>query len=160
MEELKVIKNNALKAYNDTDEKGKKLLVNLFGDKVFSQKITDRVKTFEDSCNVLGIEHVVKVDTIGLPKDEISIIAYAKLIIIARALNEGWTPDWGNRNQYKYFPWFEMNQAGSGFSRSYYDNWYSDAGVGSRLCYKSEELASYAGKQFQDIYEDFLTIKQ
>lgn len=30
---------------------------------------------------------------------------------------------------------------------------------GSRLCYKSRELAEYAATQFADIYNDFLTIK-
>ena len=31
--------------------------------------------------------------------------------------------------------------------------------VGSRLCFKSKDLATYAGTQFLDIYKDFFTVK-
>ena len=34
----------------------------------------------------------------------------------------------------------------------------SDAGFGSRLAFKSEELAEYAGKQFIEIYADYCFI--
>ena len=34
------------------------------------------------------------------------------------------------------------------------------ADVGSRLCYKTRELATYAGRQFEGLYNDFLLIKK
>ena len=36
----------------------------------------------------------------------------------------------------------------------------ADAPVGSRLCYKTRELATYAGRQFEGLYNDFLLIKK
>lgn len=156
METLEVTKTNAIKAFNGSDAKGKKLLTDLYGEKAFSQKITDRVKTVEDACELLGIGELT---LYGNPGDEdiISIAAYHKLIIICRALNEGWKPDWSNRSQVKYYPWLEY-KTGVGFSGT--DCGYSRAGtfVGSRLCLKSSELAMYAGKQFESIYNDFLTL--
>lgn len=121
--------------------------------------ITERVKTFEDACNVLGMNKI-ELGMSGLNEDEISIVAYAKLIIIARALNEGWLPDWSNSSQYKYIPWFKHNAAsGFGLSVDGYGYWCAATDVGSRLCFKSSELATYAGKQFEALYNEFLTIK-
>lgn len=41
------------------------------------------------------------------------------------------------------------------YSSSNYAPSYTTAYVGSRLCFKSEDLAVYAGKQFIDLYMDF-----
>lgn len=106
--------------------------------------------------------------------------AYLKLRIITYALNEGWEPQF-TLDEYRWFPWywlktkeeieelceeekkrvvgrayFNANAYGglvcaSGFSAST----YSFAGSGSRLAFKSKELAEYAGMQFGEIYADF-----
>ena len=96
---------------------------------------------------------------LGFTKDE---IAYRKLKTIAEALNEGWRPDWANSNEYKYWPWFVYNPAAAGFSCANTNGAASDtaAHVGSRLCYKTRELATYAGRQFEGLYNDFLLIKK
>ena len=120
-------------------------------------KIMDRVKTFEDACNELGIQKSELAVSGEIESDFRSISAYAKLIIIARSLNEGWVPDWANDSQYKYYPWFDMS-SGSGLSYDDFDNLRSGSTVGSRLCFKSSELAVYAGKQFIDVYKDFFII--
>lgn len=122
-----------------------------------SKPITERVKTFEDACKELGISKI-ELGVTGLPDDEGSIAAYAQLIVIARALNEGWQPDWSNHNQYKYVPWFE-HKSGFGLSFYGYDGWDTCAHVGSRLCFKTRELSEYAGKQFAALYNQFLSIK-
>lgn len=159
MKKLEIIEANALTAYNGADEKGKKLLTDLFGKAVFNQKITDRVKSFEDALAIVGAVPNVQIllDYNGQDRDMISAQAFAKLNIIARALNEGWTPDWSNSNEYKYYPWMEYS-VGSGFSFYAYDFDHTNAHIGSRLCFKSRELAEYAGKQFKDIYNDFLSL--
>lgn len=114
--------------------------------------ITDRVKTFEDACNELNVfpTSIRCTDT----KDE---IAYKKLKIICQALNEGWTPDWSDSSQPKYFPWFKY-KSGFGFSSAAYDSWGTHSAVGSRLCFETRDLAIYAGKQFQKEYNDFLSL--
>lgn len=37
---------------------------------------------------------------------------------------------------------------------------YSNTNYGSRLAFKTEELAEYAGKQFIEIYRDFMIVLQ
>lgn len=50
--------------------------------------------------------------------------------------------------------------AGFACAYSYGAPSYTDAYVGSRLCFKSEALAVYAGKQFIDLYMDFNLIRK
>lgn len=158
METLQIEKGNAVKAYNSATKLQKQLLENMFGAETFKVKktgpITERVKTFEDACNEAGIDLAgFSLSCAGLEKDE---VAYRKLKIIRNVLNEGWKPNWDNSNEYKYFPYFDMRSA-SGFSRSSCDRWSSAADAGSRLCFKSRDLAIYAGQQFLDIYKDYMT---
>jgi hypothetical protein len=122
-----------------------------------TQPVTERIKTFEDACRELGITKI-ELGITGMDEDVASINAYAKLIIIAKALNEGWKPDWADSSQYKYIPWFEEK---SGFGLSYvgYGIWDANTSVGSRLCYKNREIAIYAANHFKDLYNDYLTIK-
>lgn len=127
---------------------------------VAPKDITKRVKTYADACAVLGIEPMNEtvLAKLGFTKDE---IAYRKLKTIAEALNEGWRPDWANSNEYKYWPWFVYNPACRLFVReSDYAASNAAAIVGSRLCYKTRELATYAGRQFKGLYNDFLLIKK
>ncbi len=123
-----------------------------------SQPIIERVKTFDDACKVVGLDKV-QVGVAGLDDDTNSIFAYTKLVIIAKALNEGWQPDWTDSNQRKYVPWFE-HKSGFGLAYGICGSWDSVAAVGSRLCFKTAELAKYAATQFADIYNDFLTTKK
>lgn len=156
---LEVTQEKVIAAYKGGDEESKKLLETLFGKDKVSPKITDRVKTFEDACDVLGIPQEINLPDVTDCEDEDAkaITAFAKLSIIRKALNEGWNPDYANNNQAKYYPWFKWN-SGSGFS--FYGDGYDGAGslVGARLSFKSAKLAKYAGEQFIDLYRDFLTL--
>lgn len=120
-----------------------------------STKVTERVKTFEDALNELSIDaDDFEESCENLEPDE---IAYKKIKIIVKALNEGWTPDYSNSSEYKYYPYFLYNkESGFGFDVSFCDFSYTDMGAGVRLVYKSCELSDYAGKQFNDIYNDYL----
>lgn len=151
MQTLQIDKNNARKLYPTASAEFKQMLTDTFGETFFSQKITDRVKTYGDACEVLGISSEI------LAYDEMTEDeqAYCKLKIIIRALNEGWTPDWNNSSQYKYYPWFYQNAPG--FRLNVVVSYFAASAVGSRLCFKSEELAIYAAKQFLDLYKTFFT---
>lgn len=110
------------------------------------------------------------------------LVAYLKLRIITAALNEGWTPQF-TEDEYRYFPWFwlytkeeiaKMDKeerkkivlfggnandgatAGFAYASSNVAPSYTNATVGSRLCFKSSALAEYAGKQFAEIYFAFM----
>ena len=120
------------------------------------------IKTFEDACKVLRLDaKKVVPDFKAYPaKDRKGMIAHAKLVIIARALNKvanngkEWKPDWNNGKWDKYFPWFEMGGS-SGFR--FYDcaYWFSLSDVGSRLCFISYDVARYAGTQFLKLYKEY-----
>lgn len=111
--------------------------------------------------------------------------AYLKLRIITAALNEGWTPQFTlDENRYypwhnlytkdewcilsenakrEHFVLFNSNANNNAndvntvFVRVDSDNLPSTtfACVGSRLCYKSRELALYSSKQFASLWLDF-----
>ena len=113
--------------------------------------------------------------------DNKDIIAYLKLRIIVAALNEGWEPQFipGERRWAPYFVLYtkeeidEMDEevkarvvcrsnsdanayGGVSCADSGYVSAAVYAGIGSRLAFKSEELAEYAGTQFIDIFADFM----
>ena len=152
--------------------------------------ITERVKTFEDACKVLGESHpfvtLYQSYLSDLPEHEESdkdVLAYLKLRIIVAALNEGWKPQF-TTDEYRYYPWFvfytqkeldEMDEedkrdirvlgrsyynanasAGVAYSHTYYASSYSFTNSGGRLCFKERALAEYAGRQFADIWIDYL----
>lgn len=157
--ELTITKEAAAQAFKNADKKGQKLLTDLFGEKNLSLEITDRVKTLEDALEIAGEDaQGMLLGYKGSNKDMIAASAFAKLTLIARVLNEGWVPDWSDSNQYKYYPYFKAKEAGFGFSITDYDCWNAFTTVGSRLCFKTSELAMYAGKQFETIYNEFLTL--
>lgn len=129
------------------------------------EEITDRVKSYEDACKVLGVEPINEQNAKaqGFRPDE---IARRKLETIAAALNEGWLPDWNNTDEYKYYPYFYIQEnakgkgsAGLSCAHTYNAAAYASADIGSRLCFYASRLAKYAGDLFADIYEQILIEK-
>jgi hypothetical protein len=117
------------------------------------------IKTFEDACKKVNTDPAKLPDVSGILEEFAKpIIAAYKLLIIYKAINNEWKPDWSNWDQYKYYPWFEVLSSGFGFSHSTYGYDCTHTTVGSRLCFESEEKAKYAGNQFLQLYKDFLTI--
>ena len=111
------------------------------------------------------------------------ITAYLKLRIICAALNDGWKPTFHD-GECRYYPWFyiytkeeyeeldedekkechfyslshdDMYESGTVVC-SYKGVWQLLSGTfsSSRLAFKAKELAKYCGKQFIDIWADFL----
>ena len=126
------------------------------------KSIIERIKSLEDACSELGeVDEDVKalrvIENLSIPKH---IISQQQSIIIAKTLNEVWVPDWSDSSQYKYFPYFDMESSSAGcFVCRDFVHRVTCTCVGSRLCFKSRELAEYAGKQFKDIYEEHYVIK-
>lgn len=116
----------------------------------------------------------------GEPMTE-DFIAYLKLRIIVAALNEGWEPKF-EKGEYRYYPWFYLytkeqydelddekkgrcvfrsvnnSYAFGGLSCAIAHNAFSNSNSshGSRLAFRTRELAAYAGKQFTEEWADFL----
>jgi hypothetical protein len=154
LEVIKISKSNARKLYNTIPE-FKSTLEDTFGKEFFSGKITDRIKTYEDACTELGETPLNEKElrNLGFTTDEIN---YRKLKTVIKALNEGWVPDWTNTNQQKWAPYLRLSSGAFVFYDTYYLYSNAIAGYGSRLCFPSDELATYAGKQFEEIYKGFM----
>ena len=159
---MKLTLETAKKLYNDktTQDWFKKQLETEFGKQLLKEFNYRNIKTFEDACEHLGINPDNLPNTSHLEFDLAKpIIAHYKLIIIFKAVNNGWTPDWTNPNEYKYFPWFGFVSSSSGLSSSDCICAIADTCVGSRLCTDKSEKAEFLGKQFKDLYEDYLLLK-
>lgn len=156
----------------------------VFGEDVFKPKsIMERVKTFEDACNVLGNDNQAVIDYYAVLEKTATkdIVAYMKLRVIAEALNEGWHPTF-SEDEYRYFPWFYIyskeewdntsdedkrrcvgrsycnaySYGGLVFAYASNASSHSHTSVGPRLAFKTEELATYAGKQFIEIWANYV----
>ena len=109
-EKISIKRESVLNAYQQATEEQKALLENMFGKDVFNPKdIIERVKTFEDACEVLGEDHqYVKAYREWMRisyADCKDITAYLKLRIIAAVLNDGWKPT-NSDGECRYYPWF------------------------------------------------------
>jgi hypothetical protein len=152
MATLQLPDKQAREIYPTASAELKSILENSFGKTFFSKDITDRINSFEDACGVLAINPF----DVFNPDDTADEIAYRKLKIITKAYNEGWEPDWNNKNEYKWYLWFYMDKPG--FRLYVADHCCASSTVGSRLCFKSEKLALDAAKKFESIYKQFFTL--
>lgn len=157
MKTLQISEQKARELYKSGSSELKSILEESFGKDFFSQKITDRVKTYEDACRELSMNPLDKNKLIGFGFTKHDI-AYKKLVTIIKALNEGWVPDVCDSSVYRWYPWFKTNGSPSSFAFdvSGYGYACADAGSGSRLCLKSKELSEYCGKQFIDLWKQFI----
>lgn len=143
-----------------------------------STLITDRIRTFDDALTELhkrtdngDLDAKFLLDdgyNISLSKHTSDLNAFAKLRIITYALNEGWKATYssfssGADEPERYYPYFNIEQNTD--TLKYYLKFVSVGSVGpsvytgdgAKLCFKSRELAEYAGMQFTELYTD-LTI--
>ena len=185
MKELKISVENARAAYDNTDANGRELLEHLLGKEIFAQDIKDRVKTFEDAVKVLGNDNQAVIDYYAVADKTCTedILAMCQLRVIAEALNEGWRPKFDG-DECRFYPWFyiytkkeyeELDEdekkecrvvgrsnsianANGGVAYAYAHSASSNSNTygGSRLAFKTRELAEYCGKQFIEIWEKWL----
>ena len=184
MEKVIEIKVEDIKrAFDEANDNVKNCILNSFPQIREALPVTDRVKTFEDACRESGIDpeqYMSKYE--DEPAD---VIAYMKLRVICKALNEGWRPKFVEGEK-RYFPYFRLYSSEEirqmpkeeksrvvyrSYGGAYAYGGVSCAGaysgsasvvafVGSRLAFKTEELAKYAGKQFVDLWADFCLTKK
>lgn len=184
--QVTINKENILNAYNQASGEQKALLENMFGKDMFQpQDIKERVKTFDDAVVILGNDNQAVIDYYAIADKTCTedILAFAKLRVIAEALNEGWKPKFDG-DECRYYPWFyiytkeeyeELDEdekkkcrvvgrssnissalGGIVYAYAYSASSSSVSVFGSRLAFKTRELGEYCGKQFIDIWEKFL----
>ena len=148
-------------------------------DEIDNRPVTERIKTFNDAKKELGDGHPLVVEynaMLGIA--DLDTKVYLKLKIITEALNEGWVRT--SDNQTVYYPGFylcsEKEADSNGYEKlwrwgdyKYNGSWCGVACSGSTsywpslhahtspiLSYKTEELAAYSFKQFNDLWADYL----
>jgi hypothetical protein len=150
----------------------------------------EKIKTFKDACKILGDAHpfvqAYRCWENGGVDGQADIEAFFKLRIITAALNEGWEPRF-TQGEYRYTPGFCFWQADKLAEKSgewkkeqsliglddYKGEWAGFTLVGSthapvgtseylcaRLCYRSEALAVYSGRQFADLWADIYLLRK
>ena len=115
----------------------------------------ESVDVFKDSCHKLGISDKLPDVSTFQKRDQEHMLLTHKLFIIIRALNEGWEPNWQDSTEKKWYPYFNL-VSGFAFSSTNFGWANSAARAGSRLCFKTEELARYAGTQFIELYKEYI----
>jgi hypothetical protein len=115
------------------------------------------IGSVEDACKHLNFDINSIPDLSMLPGDlGEKFKAGILCAIFLMAINNGWTPDYKNSNQVKYYPWPWVSSSGFGFSGSDCSSVYSSASVGSRLCTDSSEKALWALEKCKEHYEKWL----
>lgn len=177
MENQFKITEKVIEAYEKCDDYGKEILEGIFGKEAFSVNITDKIKTFVDAVEMLGIDNQKVKDYLDLDNRKCAkdIIAFARLKIIAEALNEGWKPKY-NILDGSYYASFDFiteeeyeklkeNEKKKCLIFSLPNKEIKIAIVSSKLSVtceafkislKSRELAEYLGQQFIGIWKDYL----
>lgn len=133
------------------------------------------IKTFEDACEHLGLNAYNILHKYQFCPDHIQ--ALIKLEIITRALNDGWKdplddscPRFGlygfaltdrEVQTGRYDDYVQIHytrpdgSAGLGCAHSSYGWSYSGSTIGSRLVYKTRELARYSLETFTEYWESY-----
>ena len=142
------------------DKYGKKVFVLESTSLITPDEINVKVDSFEAALEFLGREN--NACMCGIPdKHAKAMVAMYKLITIAEAWNkaDNFVPDYDNTNQYKWFPWFrKQGTAGFVSANTYNTASITYANIGSRLCFSTSKRAEQFGKQFIDLWNDFLLI--
>ena len=135
------------------------------------------IKSYEDACAHLNRDPNNLPSVEGLEVEEAeALLAQHKLWVIARAIRNGWKPNWKDSNEWKYYPWFDMNPdeddaddeddeqdaekvegqgasvPGGGFSSFDCDFVSSLSIVGSRLCFSTGAEAQFFGETFLELH--------
>ena len=150
-----------------------------------TRPVMERIKTFEDAVKDKGL---TEADLWWLNDERVPghIKALWKLEIIADALNEGWDKQQTD-GETVYYPWhflytkselenmskkeqkercmlniegmFRGDLCGFGCAYTYSAPSSTYADVGSRLCLKTRELATYHGQQFIALWAEYRLMK-
>lgn len=110
------------------------------------------------SGNCLKLEDVAAFVQDINPHHLKALVALNKLFTIAEAWNkaDGFVPDFADRGQWKYFPWFKYDDKSAGFvyAGTHFAPTLAGASFGSRLCFISEARAKEFGEKYVDLYND------
>lgn len=153
-----------------------------FDFKVEEVDVDDEIADFKDAVEYLGLKDNDEYEVYGRekrgagslkkrdveklvrelnPRHVEALIALNELFTIAEAWNkaDGFVPDFSDKEQRKYFPWFVYDKDVARFSpSSSMSSAYISALLGARLCVKTIERAEQFGQRFAGLFNKFLMI--
>ena len=179
MEEIKINKNDLLKAYSTGNTDQKAMLEKLYGKEMFTFDYRE-ITSYEKACEVLGIQQIEFKEVGDRPQYMKILDAVHKLLIICEAINGNgkWYDNTGLGYCPAFFPYTEEemldmgesvckskgihqiltsdNAAGvdcAGISFACVNNRCksTNAYTGFPICLNSEEKAEFVGKQFFEL---------
>lgn len=157
-------------------------------DEVDNRPVTERIKTFEDAVKATGMTIPLDDNQLSyLPKDVVAYMKLRIIAAALNGLTEDTIDEFPKftDDEYRYYPWFylytqeeidKMDKekkkklwlfVGSSNNGSFCGLAYaaslstwskSDANVSARIAVKSESIAKYFGKQFVDIWSDYVAL--
>jgi hypothetical protein len=107
------------------------------------------IKTMSDVYKINGI---TKLTTIPETKERY----YEDLILVAKALNGNWKHNWSSNKESVWYPHFKLSSSFR-FSITNFSYRFAYASVGSRLYFKNQNIAEYAGKKFIEQYKKLMS---
>jgi hypothetical protein len=154
--EIEISNDLIQKGYSEANDKQKKLIKKYF--KLENLDVLSKIKDFKD---ILKLSNKTLKDILPYQKptteNQVKINALAKIQLIEEIVNEGWTPNWSNSNEYKYYIWFEFKKSVGWVVYGSYD-FCSDC-YGGVSFYKNKKVSDFVSKTFLKEYKEFLTGK-
>ena len=165
---------------------GKFVLVAVQDDENDNRPVTERIKTFEDAMEATGMTIPLSENQLSyLPKDVVAYMKLRIIAAALNELHEATLEEFPKftTDEYRYYPWFylytqeeiyEMDEEKKKSLWLFGGDSYSGAACGlacaasnaawststaafsARLAVKTEELAVYFGKQFRDIWAEYV----
>lgn len=149
---IDILQDDIEKALQDANEGQRKVIRKYFkGDKIVTE-----IKTWKDVLKKLKItEKSLNLIVSPKTKEEKARNAFTKLLCITKVYNNGWTPDWSNTSQYKYYIYLSLS-GGSGVLGCYCSRYsvYPTSG----LYFQNREKAIDSSVKFKDVYDDYFMI--
>lgn len=109
-----------------------------------------KIESLEHACEVRGWGKPADImpDFSMYPEKHRAALQSAAEMILITDASRTKDPDWNNRNEEKHTGWMDMevdanNPSSFRLNGVHYDNAYTRAGLGSRLCFESEEDAEF-----------------
>jgi hypothetical protein len=147
---------DALLAHKNGTKSDQALLERLYP-AFFNRKITDRIQCLDDVYSIMSVDFEGRLRIYNQIPGIDHVIAFDQACLIVQAYNEGWVPNWDDNSEYKWYGYWDHRASGSGFRLSYVSDIYVISSVGSRLVFRTEELARDAYEKFPHIFKLFMT---
>lgn len=170
-------------AYEIGDSNLMKALESLYGNEIFREDTINRIKTFRDAYNMLGLRHPLVMSYIECSSphqehwDDISLRAFLQLRVITAALNDNWTPQFSD-SEVRHSPKFwlltqdDANSLNGEYKHTILAVVCKDyvcfcpalserfATISTNFFFKTKELADYCANQFIELWADFFGIQR